>query len=294
MKKNILDIEVSCFANYQTANNPQKVTLQKWLKSKKYQDKIIELRASNTKERRNILKSQLPAITTSGLFSYRSAKDLIKHSGFLQVDIDFEDNIHISNYDKLKEQLINIENFAYIGLSASGKGYWGLIPILYPEKHKAHFDALKQVFTNLGIKIDSSCRDVCRLRGYSIDNSSYFNYHAKPFSKVVQTVYSTRRNKTNNFFNQSNDSFLNCINTIQRMNIDISNGEYQSWFEIGCAIANEYSVEGLEYFIAVSNQYHGKQSIDPKTQYSNCMRSTNSYGIGTFYYYCKLQGITFK
>ena len=35
---------------------------------------------------------------------------------------------------------------AYCGLSVSGKGFWGLIPIANPDKHRLHFTALKEAF----------------------------------------------------------------------------------------------------------------------------------------------------
>ena len=294
MKKNILDIEVSCFKNYLTPNNPKKITLRKWLESSKYRDQVLEIRNTENKESRNKLKSLLPAITPSGLFSYRSAKSLVSHSGFLQIDIDFSDNSHITNYRDLKEELMNIENFAYVGLSVSGNGYWGLIPILYPDKHKAHFDALHKGFINLGIKIDSSCRDVCRLRGYSIDDSPYFNFDAKPFSDVVDLCPIKKRNTFSNFRNDSNSPFLYCINKIQELGIDISNGDYKIWYEIGCSIVSEYGERGLEYFTIISNQYQGEQSITPDSQYKYCLRNQNGFGIGTFFYYCKVNGISYK
>ena len=294
MKKNILDVEVSCFRNYQTPHSPKSITLDKWLISNKYSNEVNRIRNTKCKKERNSLKSLLPAITPSGMFTYRSSDQLVRHSGFLQVDIDFSDNLHISNYDSLKQELIKIENFAYLGLSVSGNGYWGLVPISQPEKHSAHFDALVKIFKKLGIKIDASCRDFCRLRGYSSDDSHYLNYNAKPFTELVEKNKPPLRRTIKSFSNDSNQSFNYCLNEIQRLGIDISSGDYKTWYDIGCALANEFGDRGEQYFVIISNQYKGKQSIRPERQFKHCLKSKNGFSIGTFFYHCKISNILYK
>ena len=88
MLESILNIEVSCFANYDSPANPRPVNLLHWLTSPKYSDNVNTIRNIDDKESRDKFKAKLPAITPSGLFSYRSQKDLIQHSGFIQFDID--------------------------------------------------------------------------------------------------------------------------------------------------------------------------------------------------------------
>jgi len=135
----ILNVEVSCFKNYKTSDNPKPVNLLQWLHSAKYANAVKQIRETSDKNKRDQLKANLPAITPSGQFSYRSKKDLIKHSGFIQFDIDGKDHTNIANFGALKTEISKIVNVAYVGLSVSGRGYWGLIPIKYPEKHKQAF-----------------------------------------------------------------------------------------------------------------------------------------------------------
>ncbi|MCG8328654.1 MAG: tyrosine-type recombinase/integrase [Chitinophagales bacterium] len=121
--KSVLDVEVSCFKSYRS-NEPKPVNLLTWLTSDKYADQIKALRSIADKGKRDKIKSSLPAITISGSFyPIRKEEHLVKHSGLLCIDIDPKGNEHIMNFPMLKEELFKIQNVAYAGLSASGKGF---------------------------------------------------------------------------------------------------------------------------------------------------------------------------
>lgn len=180
----VLNIEVSCFKNYDTAHSPKSINLLKWLRSDKYRYEVERIRSIENKADRDKLKEKLPGITPSGLCSYRAEKNHTKHSGLIQFDIDLKGNEHIGNYADLKKHICNIPNVAYCGLSVSGKGYWGLIPIAYPDKHKLHFAAMEAAFAKLGIKIDPAPANVASLRGYSYDANGYFNHSATIFKAL--------------------------------------------------------------------------------------------------------------
>lgn len=179
----ILNTKVSCFANYDTPANPKEVNLLAWLKSGKYKEKVECIRAITDKAERDAIKATLPAITPSGVFTYRSAKNLVKHSGFIQIDIDLKGNESIKNFIEMKEQISRIKNVAYCGLSVSGTGFWGLIPIAFPDKHDLHLKALQEDFTRFGIAIDPAPKSIASLRGYSYDPAAYFNHSATIFEK---------------------------------------------------------------------------------------------------------------
>jgi hypothetical protein len=177
----ILNIEVSCFANYDTPKNPKSVNLLSWLKSEKYRYQVERIRSITDKTERDAIKATLPAITPSGVFSYRSVKNFVKHSGFIQFDIDLKGNESVENFFELKEQISRIKNVAYCGLSVSGTGFWGLIPIADPAKHNNHHKAIQEAFAKLGIAIDPAPKSIASLRGYSYDPAAYFNHKATIF-----------------------------------------------------------------------------------------------------------------
>lgn len=289
--KSILDIQISGFANY-LATEPKNINLFVWLNSKKYVAEVQKIRNTKDEKLKKHLKSKLPAITPSGLFSKRNVKGLLSHSGFIQFDIDFKDNIHINNYKDLKEQISNIKEVAYCGLSVSGNGYWGLIPISEPTKHKQHFEALLLKFKCLGIIIDKSCKDVSRLRGYSFDDNAYFNHSATKFTQIYNIPRKKQSSKayiTNNFTSTKNN-VEKYLNIIKEKHVILAK-DYESWFAIGCGIANEFSENGRNYFHFISQIKNDYNSSETEKQYNYCLKNTYNYSIATFYYYCKLSNI---
>jgi len=184
--ESVLNIEVSLFQNYRSTKG-ETVNLLDWLKSEDHKSEVEEIRACQTKKERDKLKGSIPAITPSGLFTTRKNEDLKRHSGLIQIDLDYSgENLKIPNWENLKEELSKIENIAYIGKSVSGLGYWGLIPIPPdPEKHKAYFEAIEEIFLNqFGLVIDPAPKSPVSLRGYSYDPEAYFNHTAKQFSEL--------------------------------------------------------------------------------------------------------------
>jgi len=180
LNKSVLDVEVSCFKNYNTPSDPANVSLMAWLTSSKYKDKVEAIRATEDKQKRGELKSHLPAITPSGQFSYRSQNSLLIHSGLIQIDID---NLDEGDLEAIKKDLQTLDEIAYLGKSVSGLGLWGLIPIPQdPEFHRDYFDNLSKTFKELlGITLDDKPKNVASLRGYSYDPQAYFNHSAIPF-----------------------------------------------------------------------------------------------------------------
>src|SRR5699024_2641857 len=74
------------------------------IKSGKSKDTIERIRKEKSKEKRNNLKSKLPAILFAGVFNERNKKGLKKHSGMMVLDFDdFEgDEVYNEIFNKLK------------------------------------------------------------------------------------------------------------------------------------------------------------------------------------------------
>ena len=296
MQKSILDIQVSRFANYDTPDNPRPVNLLGWLKTDKYKEQVEQIRQLTDKAERDKIKATLPAITPSGLFTYRKEAALIKHSGLIQFDIDKKDNSNIANYDALKNILPNIKNIAYCGLSVSGQGYWGLIPVAYPEKHKEHFKAIEIAFKNIGIKIDTAPQNVASLRGYSYDPDGYFNHNAIILEKVfVEQQAAPKAYKQTRYTNTTdNDTRAwveKYINAISAKGIDITDG-YKKWLQVGFALATEFGETGRQYFHEVSRNYSGYKPDAADMQYTRCLNGRGQgITIGTFFHLCTAHGV---
>jgi hypothetical protein len=194
--KSILDIEVSCFANYNEVSHPKTVNLLAWLNSTKYKDKVDLIRSLDDKKERGLIKSTLPAITPSAILKNRKRdiplkEKLISHTGFIQIDIDLTGgNIEISNWNELKDEISKLPQIAYFGLSASGRGYWGLIPIPPdPDNHSGYFETLYEIFLHQwGIELDDKPKNIASLRGYSYDFKGHFNHVANLLTVLKKPV----------------------------------------------------------------------------------------------------------
>jgi hypothetical protein len=194
MKSSALNITVSCFANYRETKNPRPVNLLAWLTSDKYAQRIMQLRSEPDAKVFASIKASLPAVTISGEFTARNNEALVKHSGFVCIDVDPpkkpEDPI-CTNLDQMKSLMAQIPFVAYCGLSASGKGYFALVKV--PDgikdnnEHKAYYKALEMDFAAAGLIVDAT-NDVSRLRGYSYDPAAYFNHQPDTYTKQVHHI----------------------------------------------------------------------------------------------------------
>jgi len=214
MNNSPLNVTVSCFANAKSTE-PQPVNLLTWLTTDKYKEQVETIRQTATKEERTKLKQQLPAATPSGIFTERKAACIVKHSGLMCLDIDYQDNKHIGNFAQLKEELAKIQNIAYIGLSVSGGGYFCIVPIAQPEKHKLHFKALHKQLAAFGIVLDTSGSDVSRLRFASYDPEAYFNHKARVYTNIYKEETPKPQTKTTSSSNSENAPLDIVINMVK-------------------------------------------------------------------------------
>jgi len=196
------DIIVSEFPSGSDHNLKANVNLFDWLTNEKDLDLLQRIRNEQDKAKRSILKKRLSCITPSGIFSYGAEKNLISHSGIMCIDIDASENPQIKDWEALKQALSRSKNIYFASLSASGNGVFCLFKIAHPEKHKDHFIELERIFKIKGIKIDSACKNVSRLRFKSFDPDYCFNEKAIPFEglpiqeiKVYRSTLSTASSK---------------------------------------------------------------------------------------------------
>ena len=289
MKQSILNIKVSCFEKC-TGTVPADVNLLSWLTSDKYRNQVEQLRSIQDENLQKVIKKSLPAITPAGVFSYRDEKHIIKHSGFMAFDIDFADNQHISNFDKLKEQISHVVCVAYCGLSVRGKGFWGLVPIpkSTPAEHKYRFNALSKFFKSYNINLDSSGSDVCRLRIYSWDPEGYFNHNAKLYTGILKPQ---AKKTIRPAFSDTREKVEVIILQIKMNKIDITEG-YDIWLKIASSLENEFGDSGRGYFHSVS-MYHPDYSItETDRMFDNVLKHNNGkVKIGSFFHIASDYGI---
>jgi len=150
-----------------------------------YVNEVNKVRSITDKKQRDAIKSTLPAFTISGTFTQRGNDYLIQHSGFIAIDIDANDNPNITDWAGLRDTLGTWNEILMAALSVSGRGVFCIIPLSYPHKHKAQFEALEKDFAALGLVIDKACKDVSRLRSITNDPQATWNPQAQPYKKVI-------------------------------------------------------------------------------------------------------------
>jgi hypothetical protein len=292
MKDSILNRTVSGFASVKHTE-PKAVNLLTWLQTDKYRQQVEAVRAATSKEERTALKQHLPAITVSGLFKQRNQAGLTKHSGLLCLDIDRQDNGHISNFADLKTELAKIQNMAFVGLSVSGKGYFCIVPISQPDHHQRHFQAICYDLRQYGIICDQSGSDITRLRFASYDKEPYFNHQATVYEKLYtepQRVQTMQRAQT---VQPCKTPFEALLRKITETGTDITRG-YKNWFEIGAGLASEFGENGRSYYHQLSQWHKDYKPTETDRQFNHCLRHRNNYTINTIFYQAKQFGIFLK
>ena len=290
----IFERYVSVFGNVHDTE-PKEMKLSEFLAlGERYQEQIFRLRDCSNKDERSYYKKQLPMMTTSGVFrGGRKADCLAAYSGLICIDIDEADNTEVSDFDKLKENVLcNIKEVAYAARSVGGRGFYAIIPLKYPELHKQQFKQLQQDFAWLGITIDQACSDVCRLRCLSYDEAPYINEDAVTYTGVHQEPKQPKWQswQRNSFSDDIDEQVYQACKEIELRRIDMTDC-YEDWIAIGFSLAT-LGESGREYFHIVSRQSPKYKPRETEQKFSSFLRScSNGYSIGTFFYYCKRFGV---
>lgn len=170
-------------------------------------------------------KKRLPGATMSGLFAIyddectrkdgtkfmapvsRRETHLQQHTGWLAIDIDLADNEHLANFDNIRMVCRFRPEIALLMRSCSGSGYFGLVRLAYPDKHKAQFKALLNEYAALGITLDKQCGNIGRVRFASWDDKDhiYINENACAYRGLATDEPSlVQRASTHYMFGQTN------------------------------------------------------------------------------------------
>ncbi len=287
---NILDVKVSFYTKF-TTKKPVELNLYMLLTNQGYRDKVDAIRSESDPEKQKQMKNTLPLFTPSGIFSGANAASLTKPSGLICIDIDKKDNEDVADLNSLKEKIKNVPYIAYCGQSVRGEGYFCIIPIAMPEKHKQHFLSLEMDFARCGIVIDKACSDISRKRFVSYDPAPYLNPNAEVYDRIVEPQ--RRADKTAMSIIDSSSAAVEVarlISLISKEQKDITGG-YSQWFEIACSLANEFGENGREMFHAISQYGNSYDSTIADNKYSEALKGNYSYTIGTLFHYAGEAGL---
>jgi len=254
-----------------------------------YLKEVIEkLRNSPNKEIYNKIKrTQLPAVTLSGVFTERNNKCLQEHSGLIQIDID-----HIKNYDEVFTKLTNDEYTFVCFRSPGGKGIKAIVKINPSEStHPEQFYALEKYYKEeYNIIIDTACKDISRCMLLSYDPHLYCNPKSEVFAEcfIPVTFEKAKRHDNTHVVELSNSEKLDIIEKITQEielnSIDITD-TYENWIRVGFALSTELGEAGRSVFHRISKFHQDYDQVKCDKQYTDLSRRNNGLTtIGTLIY----------
>ena len=274
---------------------PTTIKLIEWIQLNTHENQFTDLVINYRKNGSDQLKKTLPLATVGGEFrNGRKLSDLHKPTGWLAIDIDYKDNSHFISAENIRDQIAKISYVAFSCLSVSGKGVWALIKINDLKRQADHFEQLKVDFAHLKIHLDPS-------KGKNPNDARFLSYDPdailKDDFKVYDRLPKMDEVKRSNFkpldynINSSSIDLSYIISQVHSKRLDIA-PDYETYRNIGFALANEYGERGRDIFhqlVCYSPKYVYKQA---EGQYNNCLRSTGSgITIRTLMHYCKQNNI---
>ena len=273
-----------------------KVDLFSVLTTNKWRHLTDKIRAETNKDKRNRLKQQLlPAFTPSGVFKEHERTDtgLVRHSGYMCIDIDGDDNPHIRNWQAVVYELGKLPEVAFAGLSASANGVFAIIPIQHPERHKEHFKGFQESFKKRGLLIDAKCGNLSRLRFYSYNKKYYINRAAKPYMHLYKEPAKPKYTPAPYMPTmQSDDNDVDAlVREIVARGVNIV-PNYDAWFNVGSALSN--LPNGRELFHKISRVDASKYNYKKCDKQFDSLKPGKGISINTLFYMAKNSGVTLK
>ena len=258
-----LDAKVSLFENVYSQTPIKTITYRDWIfnENEVLRDKVNRIRAEQNSE----LKQKLPCITGSGIISDgRADKNLKHHNGYIVLDIDEKENLHLKKEDfsQLKKKVFrNINEICYAGHSVGGLGYYLIIGIENPYRHKEYFNYLASWFRyREDINIDESGKNLSRLRYYSLDDKQYINESATILKESI-----LNKNKVPTISRRGKASDINIVELVEKIEaygISIA-PSYDEYLKLAIVFYNEQGEDGR-------GLYHRVCSLDPKYNSRDC------------------------
>jgi len=166
------------------------------IKGDKYKSAITKIRATKDKDERTKLKIKLDYITPGGIFSTRSNQNMVKHSGFLHLDID---NLTPDQIEPVKNSLMSSDYTHILFLGPSGNGFkvFIKIPIVSDNlTYRGFYEAVLKEY-NLPDNLDTQIKDISRACFMSYDPDIYYNPDSKVFTKYTTSSTPTEQTSLN-------------------------------------------------------------------------------------------------
>lgn len=246
-------------------------------------------------------KQRLPCFSPSCVIAgTRCEENVQTHSRFICLDFDKKDNT-AANFSEFKQIIAGAKDLApfvaFAAVSCSGAGFFALLPILAPERHRQQYEAAVSYFAACGLYADTSCKDPARLRFITHDPAPYINAAAVPFGFVLtderereeQRTHRPKPQRLNNAAPQNKrgntlEEAAAAVQDLKARGVDITES-YADWQKIAFAFAAEFGEEGRTLFHELSAIYPKYDRTETEQKYDEAERNnTGAVSIGTFFH----------
>lgn len=314
------------FVDYETGECIQQMTIREFCLTDRWKPYVQHLRTmrkefgSKAKKMQEYIdtKKHLPGATLSGLFALyeddslthpgqrvmvsRRETHLKQHTGWLAIDIDLADNTQMSNFENVRMICRFRPEIALLMRSCSGSGYFGLVKLAYPERHKDQFKALLKDYAAIGITLDKACSNIGRVRFASWDDPEhiYINEKVVPYKGLegeqVQLVslasrQAYRSHAANVDYQVESNSNFWCQQRVQDRLVEVIvqklvgnqkniTESYDDWVKAGWALrSHPYGLELFHQLSRCSSKYNEAQTNLKWQQLGNSKTVTYNYLI---------------
>ena len=257
------------------------------VRSGKYINEIIDVRNALQKfgkgKEYSEAKKNLPLATaccTIKAGHTRGKNNISEMNGFYLADIDYDVD------DALFDELKNDKYTCVIHRSAGGKGVCIFVKINPKKFLESFYDLAQYYLDNYNISIDEACKDEARARFVSYDPYIFEN----PSSQKFISTYKKPREKPKQEYLFAEDDFGRIIKELE--GLDICQGDYKRYLDIGFAIASKFGQSGFGYYDSIcrgGDKYDQKRIERDYNRF--CKGGQEGITIATLYHYAKEAGV---
>lgn len=240
----------------------------------------------------DLLPVVMPSVVIEG---ERKRENIRGFTNIICIDIDKKDNE--MPMEEIFKILKSLPYVAFAQRSCSGEGYYAIIPIKYERNHLEHFLALEEDFAQMGITIDKACKDETRTRFFSYDLDRYVAEKCEAYVRrvpctkgaevAVTTATEPPRFSTPTYSSSPEEFMAKLDRACEGIEAYDVCPTYQSWFEVGSALAKELGENGRRYFHQLSCGYEGYDPEEVDKKFSDMLKDADrySYTMGTVFHY---------
>lgn len=342
---------VGRYVDRETGECIQQMTIREFCLTDRWKPYVQHLRAmrqeygSKAKKMQEYIdtKKHLPGATLSGLFSIyddecirrdgskfmapvsRRETHLKQHTGWLAIDIDLADNMQMSNFENVRMICRFRPEIALLMRSCSGSGYFGLVRLAYPDRHKDQFKALMKDYAACGIALDGSCSNIGRVRFASWDDPEHIYINEKataytglndqvvmplPLARSHHSSYAETRHESSakngvvigDWHNDTPEIIYRkvkrLVEKVEQQHVDLMSGTeggYIEWVYCGMSLYHLVGQDGYDFWKRVSrfrpaDSTCGHHESDFAKRWPSFAQYSNT--INFFFKQCKDKNIT--